>query len=291
MSKIQFVPVLFLITFLSGCNLGQQSPQLTNTPEISITLTSSNVGIPTTVPNTSEAALNPTAIPATEATCTPRSEWPTYTIQAGDNLTAIAARTNSTIDELVAANCLENANNIRRGQDLFVPNDPSGNASSDPTQVTASGDTIVLDLGIGLVLNYPSEWNYQPFADSQTVGGIIRNFPPENEPPLAAAWPAKFVSVVIVQIEDEFASDDMETWVNQVAEGTNNSECCRVTGGPFSQALSSGLQTVRLDVAGGGPPSQNYFFIIGNGANITIGVNGISPQLAENVINSIRPSG
>lgn len=292
MSQRLLLPIICLSFALFACNLGQAetaSLDTVDTPPAAITLTSSNVAVATTVPNSSESAANPTLNPTTPAACTPQSDWETYTVQPGDTLTAIASRTNSTVDELVAANCLDDADNIRRGQDLFVPVLPGAPQAGTPPAVDAS-NTVVLDLGIGLVLNYPAAWDFQPYSGSD-VGGIIRNFPPEDEPPLAAGWPPEYVSVSISQIADEFASDDMETWIQQIVDGTNESDRRRITGGPFSQTLPSGLQTVRLDTAGGGPPAQTYHFITDDGANIAISVNGVSPQLAEDVINSIRPSG
>lgn len=56
--------------------------------------------------------------------CVPQRDWPEYTIQRGDNLTNIANRTRSTVDELIAANCLDNPNRIRVGDTIYVPNEP-----------------------------------------------------------------------------------------------------------------------------------------------------------------------
>lgn len=57
--------------------------------------------------------------------CTPRSDWPIYTVDSGDTLASIAARTSSNVSALTAANCLTNANALLAGQQLRVPEMPS----------------------------------------------------------------------------------------------------------------------------------------------------------------------
>jgi spore germination protein YaaH len=49
------------------------------------------------------------------------TDWFIYIVQPGDTLTTIAARTGSTVQELVTRNCLPNADAIFVGQGLFVP--------------------------------------------------------------------------------------------------------------------------------------------------------------------------
>ncbi len=55
--------------------------------------------------------------------CTPtRPEgWITYVIQRHDTLSAIAARTDSSVDELVRVNCITNRRLIQPGAEIFVP--------------------------------------------------------------------------------------------------------------------------------------------------------------------------
>jgi LysM repeat protein len=47
--------------------------------------------------------------------------WVAYTVQAGDTLAAIAASYNLTVDQLAAANCLQDPDLIYEGQVLAVP--------------------------------------------------------------------------------------------------------------------------------------------------------------------------
>ena len=73
--------------------------------------------------------------PATQATspppsCTPRNDWPVYTVQSGDTLYSIALRTDSTVGAIQAANCLPDPDRLAEGQALRVPQQP---APQDPT--------------------------------------------------------------------------------------------------------------------------------------------------------------
>ena len=84
--------------------------------------------VPTLQPLPTQAPQTTSPPPA----CTPRNDWPVYTIQAGDTLYSIALRSETTVDTLVAANCLGDANVIREGQELRVPKQPA------PSEATAS---------------------------------------------------------------------------------------------------------------------------------------------------------
>ena len=50
--------------------------------------------------------------------------WVVYVVQQGDNLSDIAARSQSSIDALQRANCLDNPRRLVVGQSLFVPQPP-----------------------------------------------------------------------------------------------------------------------------------------------------------------------
>ena len=89
--------------------------------------------IPTLVPLPTRGPQATTAPPS----CTPRTDWPQYTVQAGDTLYSIAARSDSTADVLQAANCLSDPNKIFEGQELRLPKQLAEETST-PTVAPAS---------------------------------------------------------------------------------------------------------------------------------------------------------
>jgi len=56
--------------------------------------------------------------------CTIPPDWTVYTVQEGDTLFGIAQVTNSTVSDLVIANCLTDDDAIDVGRTLFVPQNP-----------------------------------------------------------------------------------------------------------------------------------------------------------------------
>ena len=127
--------IFMVLMFVSGCNLTSDanSAPATDTPPPTRTLpfaTDSDATQDASVPNsTPDSSTMPVAsasddTPTTGILCEPQSDWAEYTIQRGDNLTKIASRTRSTVDELIEANCLDNPNRIRVGDTIFVPNEP-----------------------------------------------------------------------------------------------------------------------------------------------------------------------
>jgi len=65
----------------------------------------------------------------------------TYTVRAGDSLSAIADRLGTTVDALVAANGIKNANLIYPGQVLTVPSASSSGSDSASTSGADAGST------------------------------------------------------------------------------------------------------------------------------------------------------
>jgi LysM repeat protein len=119
-----------------ACNLG--SPSTTrSTPTTRPTVgvadnASTSIALQPTIQASSPA---PTQV---GAACTPRTDWPSMTVGEGETLSAIAARVGSSIDDLVAANCLSNPDALVAGQTLYVPVAPP---SSGP--VTGGGNPFV----------------------------------------------------------------------------------------------------------------------------------------------------
>ena len=140
-----------------------RAPQIadSNGNPISATATGGNVtvgggvqptGQPTGQP-TAQPTGQPTAVPTAVPTETPGGGTPppsggscTYTVVAGDTLSSIALRYNTTVAALVAANGLSDPNAIRVGQTLIIPN-CSGPVQPPPsggciTYVVRPGDTL-----------------------------------------------------------------------------------------------------------------------------------------------------
>ncbi len=96
----------------------------------------------TTLPNSPEPSATETPVPSPTQTataspaggpspspegCTPvlPPGWVIYTIQPGNTLSGLASATNTTIDDLLAVNCLEDARFIVAGQRLYLPAQPA----------------------------------------------------------------------------------------------------------------------------------------------------------------------
>ena len=63
---------------------------------------------------------SPTLSPPTATAGVP-GKATTYIVQAGDSLSGIAAKFGLTVDDIVKANNIENANQIYAGQELIIP--------------------------------------------------------------------------------------------------------------------------------------------------------------------------
>jgi hypothetical protein len=131
----QILLISMLALFIAGCNLTSDanSSPATATPPPTRTLpfaTDTDTTQEANVPITADDSTTPLAVSTSDDTpipgilCVEQSDWFEYTIQRGDNLTNIAARTRSTVDELIEANCLDNPNRIRVGTTIYVPNEP-----------------------------------------------------------------------------------------------------------------------------------------------------------------------
>jgi len=80
-------------------------------------------------------------LPSSGSTTPPPSSSTTYTVKAGDTLSAIAARYNTTVSQLAAANNITNVNLIIVGQVLTIPG-TTPPPSSTITYTVKAGDTL-----------------------------------------------------------------------------------------------------------------------------------------------------
>jgi len=110
--------------------------------------------VPTTVPSDTPAptappqdksapTATPAAPPSPTATCvSPPPDWMTYVVQQGDTLYELAQRHGTTMDLVVAANCLRTTG-IYVGQELLLPpspatSTPDATAAATPERATAT---------------------------------------------------------------------------------------------------------------------------------------------------------
>ncbi|HVU14213.1 MAG TPA: LysM peptidoglycan-binding domain-containing protein [Phototrophicaceae bacterium] len=67
---------------------------------------------------------SPTSAAPTSGTCTPPANWVQYTIADGDSLAALAQATGTSVQAIVQANCLPDADTIYSGQVIYLPTNP-----------------------------------------------------------------------------------------------------------------------------------------------------------------------
>jgi len=153
MKKI-FVLLMLIVIVSAGCNL---AVNIVDNPAPSPSPTRSQpvVELPTNRPPTSTSqpptvtVVQPTPIP----NCTPRADWPTYIVVAGDTLGRVAVRAGTSTAALIQANCLTNANLISVGQVLRVPRQPTPPTPIPPTAApTAATAQQLGSIGISLYL-------------------------------------------------------------------------------------------------------------------------------------------
>ncbi len=110
--RIPWLGLLLLIAGSLGCNL--LAPQPTAGPRLPATITPLSAGTP---------LISPTATPGPTPvlpTCAPAG-WFAYVVAAGDTLYDLALTSGTSVDALVAANCLTDADQIVEGQVLALP--------------------------------------------------------------------------------------------------------------------------------------------------------------------------
>ena len=110
---------------------------------VDVTLTGNNTTQNNPLPVQNYPAPN---IPAPVVNCYVRSDWLSYLVVAGDTISNLAQRTNSSISALSQGNCLSNPNAISVGQLLRVPQIPAPRITPTPKfvvgqqiQVTPAG--------------------------------------------------------------------------------------------------------------------------------------------------------
>lgn len=87
---------------------------------------------PTAPPQTTPRPTATRGTPRPTATCAPPPQgWTVYQVQAGDTLAKLAAHHNTTVEAIIAANCLQTTT-IYVNQKLLVPGNPTPTLTSTP---------------------------------------------------------------------------------------------------------------------------------------------------------------
>lgn len=128
MRPLRFILIITIVLSASACNL-TRAPAVSNpsVTEIPLVIASPTfVFDRTTVTLTAPAVITPVTGPieGINPACPPPPGWTPYTVQSGDSLGLLAVQTNSSIAELVTANCLADPDQIFSGQVLFLPRLP-----------------------------------------------------------------------------------------------------------------------------------------------------------------------
>ena len=136
---------------LAGCFGGggddESSETTTSTTTASAPTVQTLAPVPAPVqPPTPTAAPPPApttaAPPPAPTTAAPASGGLTYTVQSGDTLAAIADRFNVTVDEIISANNIQNADVISIGQQFVIPTGSGGGTGTGATTgASTSGAT------------------------------------------------------------------------------------------------------------------------------------------------------
>ncbi len=109
---LTFVLLLFA-GVLAGCNLTTAPP----TPTLAPTEPPTFTPLAPIAPPADSTPVNP------DCPFTPAG-WIPYTVVSGDNLSALAEETGSTVNELVINNCLDNPDQIYAGFVIYLPQIP-----------------------------------------------------------------------------------------------------------------------------------------------------------------------
>ena len=177
--------MLIFITalFIGGCTLATDPETTGERPTVEVTELITEAADPPTNTPQPTAAQNPqptartvSNVPTSQP-CTPRTDWPQYTVQSGDTTSSIAQRVNSTVATIAAANCLSDPALIRVGQALRMPSLPpstpvtAGFISVNPFHIKQN-DTHILKVNRSVIVT----WANVPSNVARVEFYITHNF-------------------------------------------------------------------------------------------------------------------
>lgn len=271
-------PFVFLTLLLSivgvGCSLSPRSQV--------IDATRSAVPTPTPAPAVLDARDNTDSSDADDSggdtiACTPRADWLTYTVAAGDTVGSIARRTSSTISEIATGNCLADVNTIAVGQVLRVPRVPVAELPDEVAELT------YIVPGV-FSIAYPADWFVSRVSSGETTSFDLTSFNPAGEVPNLKFAPdevAMTFTVVGVGIEP----GDLNVWTDEVVAemDTVSLDVTAVEG----LTLPSGLPARRITGVSGSGHIINWVLTIVNERNVIVMWEG-NLGAANAVVNTLR---
>lgn len=119
MNRWNLLSLALCAVLFAGCNLAPITPTFTPAPP-----TATDVPMILATQAGGSDILNATAIPPNPNCPTTPAGWIPYTVEAGDSLGLLAIQTDSTIDELVQGNCMDNADALLIDTVIYVPRQP-----------------------------------------------------------------------------------------------------------------------------------------------------------------------
>jgi LysM repeat protein len=210
------------------------------------------------------------------ANCAPRTDWPTYQVQVGDNLFRIAQRVGSTVDELTRANCLVNPSVVVVGQNLYVPRLPQ------PT--TPGGDGGMVEQA-SIAITSPEQGANLALGSPITVTGTGALLFDGN------------VIVRVLDDQDQVISEDTTTLEDVQFDGTGKWEidipvtAAQGTRGTILAYSGGGDDIIQVSdavnvVFGASPPAETFVTIASpipyaNTGGTTFTVSGRAARLSE----------
>lgn len=107
---------ILLILVTAACTLSNRPPE---TPTLEPSPTARLTATPVVID--ARSTPQPTQASGTLPNCTPRTDWPVFTVPPGMTLLTMAFIGGISVEELAEANCLANPDSIFAGQTLRVP--------------------------------------------------------------------------------------------------------------------------------------------------------------------------
>ncbi len=218
---------LLLILTISACSLNQAaSESIAELSPAPIDTTATFMPTPI-VPTATPVASQPTATATFTSTpiqsvavnsspsCTViRTDLPIYTIVAGDTLSSIARKTNSTTAELAQINCLPDASQIAVGQQLRVPQAPSANSPTNTVIDSKPANPSNSPAGVTIIDTKASGDNsidVSPYLSNEIQNGL-GYYSVRKNMPLTLTWSTMptdlgLTQVVFMYVDDHYTND------------------------------------------------------------------------------------